>query len=193
KDTWERFSLPTRNDISLRPMEIFLTAFSISRGNIPIAITGFQLVESLYVGPLIGPGPFLPAINDDPNEDGDTREADTTAALIDEPITSKDATIYAVITPQWETSELIETDFKTVFCLFSKEQDVEISVGASGSESGKFVIRLRHDNQDEIFKSDLIAGRQEYFVCLTMNNNSVTLIVNGYPIVSIQLNETTFF
>lgn len=186
---WERVHLPMRNDISLDPLTVFFTALTIVEKPVLFALEGFQVVERLFAGTPIGQGPALPATAGQ----GETLEASTISAKGIEQITSKSSTIMMLIDLEWESWELTETDFKTIFSLWSKGSSFELSIGVSGAHQARFAVREWSENSETILSSETISGRGEYFVCLTMKDNHCTLIVNGHVVAGFAFSETILF
>lgn len=189
---WERIHVPMRNDISLKPLKVFFTALTIANGLVTFALEGFQTIEHLFAGPLIGQGPELPAIAVEQGK-GETIAASTVSATGIEQITSKSSTIMMHIDLEWESWELTENDFKTIFSLWSLDSSRELSIGISGAHQARFAVRDWSENKEIILPSETISGRGEYFVCLTMKDNHCTLVVNGHVVLGFSFPETILF
>ena len=140
----------------------------------------------------------LPYIMDDPDPDAvrPTRSADQiytdkekTGLVID----STSATAIIVGKPNPNTDQIMEDDYLAFISFWSTLSAIELSVGISGKHTARFVARVTRNGVVNYVESDIIGGRQNYFVCTVFDRNRCNVIINGIITITFSLDETIIF
>ncbi|MDE2164317.1 MAG: hypothetical protein KGJ53_14225, partial [Alphaproteobacteria bacterium] len=181
-ENWRRYEVAIRNDISLKPLDIYLTTQVALRQHSDIAIKFPQGEDGLCATPPIAPEVQLPALADNESGEGGRRDADR--VWIDEDktglfIDSSSATALMVAEPAQRPDQILETQFLSFLSFWSSKSRVEVSIGISGLHGCQFVLRIRSGKDTEYVESGIIGGHQLYFVCVVFDHNEVSVIING--------------
>ncbi|MCK5274225.1 MAG: hypothetical protein KAR37_06235, partial [Alphaproteobacteria bacterium] len=195
-DRWTRFEISMKNEILLKPLDIYFTTQTAPRKHSDISIVLPQVEEGLFATSAIPPDIQLPAISNDPAAVGAARDA--TRLWIDDKktgveIDSNSATTIFVGDLNPNTDQILEDQFLTFLSFWSSKSHIEISVGVSGMHGARFVVRVRERGNDEFIESNIIGGRQLYFVCVLFNRNELNVIINGAIAITFNLDHSIVF
>ncbi len=195
-EKWQRFELSMKNDISLKPLNVFMSNASSTTVHSDLAIAFPQCEEGLFATSPIPPDVKLPVVAVSASETGSKRSADR--AWLDKDktgieIDSNSSTVVLVAKPTPTTGQILDDQFLTLFSFWCSESSSELSIGISGSHKCAFVIRNRTAEKVEFTCTSYIAGCDLYFVCAVFDQGTVSLIVNGGIAARLLLSESMVF
>jgi hypothetical protein len=180
-ERWQRIQINLRNEITVKPLDVFLISRTVIRTSADIAIAFPQIEEALFATSPIPPDIQLPVIGKE-GEKGGHRDADRvwldkekTGLSID----SDSATVVITADSIVDTDQFLETSFHPVLSFWSSAARFEVAIGISGKHGARFVVRNTTGEEIKFVGSDIIAGKQKYFLCAVLDHGTLSVVING--------------